>query len=251
MIMLRSADDLMGFRILATDDKIGSVHDFYFDDTAWQIRYLVADTGGWLAGRRVLLSPKALGKPDWEGGVFPVHLTREQVENSPGIETEKTVSRQYETDLHHYYGWPVYWGEVGYAVPGAVANPAAVPEATNRTEVEEKPGGHNLRGMREVKGYDIRASDGEIGTVKDFIVDDETWQVRYLVIDTGNWLPGKKVLLAPEWVHMIKWSERNVHVEMDQEHIKNAPEFDTSEPVSREYENRLHDHYGRTKYWAS
>ena len=82
---------------------------FFFDDKTWAIRYLVVDTGTWLPDRQVLISPIALGQPDWEGQFFPVKLTTEQVRNSPDIDTDKPVSRQQETRLHTYYDWPVYW----------------------------------------------------------------------------------------------------------------------------------------------
>ncbi|MBK9166200.1 MAG: PRC-barrel domain-containing protein [Bryobacterales bacterium] len=122
-------------------------------------------------------------------------------------------------------------------------------EQTLRTEGVETHGDPHLRSVREVSGYRIRAADGEIGRVADFIVDTDGWAIRYLVVDTRNWLPGRKVLVAPRWVQSIDWGDRLVHVRLHREDIKNSPEFDPNEPVNREYEARLYDYYGRPRYW--
>src|SRR5205809_6020840 len=108
--MLRSASEWDGYSIQATDGEIGHVAEFLFDDEKWTIRYLVVDTGGWLPGRRVLISPIALGETDWPGHRLHVKLTRQQVEESPVIDTDKPVSRQHEVSYYQYYRWPYYWG---------------------------------------------------------------------------------------------------------------------------------------------
>jgi hypothetical protein len=247
--MLRSIKELHGYTVRATDGDIGTVHEFYFDDHTWTIRYLVVDTGGWLSGRPVLLSTLALGQPDWEERVFPVLLTREQVEHSPDIATHKPVSRQMEGDLHAYYGWSPYW-RTSMSTLGAGA--AAVAHVISGTEEGSGEPGRDphLRSTRQVSGYHIQASDGEIGHVEDFIAEDEAWVVRYIVVDTRNWLPGRKVLVAPAWIERVSWAERKVHVDLTRETIKHSPEFDPSAPVNREYELRLYDYYGRPKYWT-
>ena len=108
----------------------------------------------------------------------------------------------------------------------------------------------HLRSTNEVRGYDIKGTDEAIGHVEDFIVDDETWEVRYLVIDTSNWWFGKKVLVAPKWASRISWEEKVVHVEMSRESIKNSPVFDPSLVINREYETHLYAYFGRPAYWA-
>jgi hypothetical protein len=250
--MLRSEKELRGYTIRATDGDIGKAHEFYFDDLAWIIRYLVVDTGNWLPGRRVLLWPGVLGQPDWEAQALPVELAKEQVESSPEISTDEPVSRQMETDLHAYYGWTPYW-RGGLPAPGlgaaAAAEMIARPEE-EKDEKEEQESDPHLRSTREVIGYHIQARDGEIGHVEDFVIDDETWFIRYLVIDTRNWLPGRKVLVAPAWAEQVNWVERKVHVDLRRETIENSPEFDPSMPVNREYEVRLYDYYGRPTYWS-
>jgi len=241
--MLRSIKTLHDYTIRALDGDIGRVHEFYFDDQSWLIRYLVADTGKWLPGRRVLLSPYSLGQPDWKGGVFPVELSKEQIENSPPISVDRPVSRQMETDLHAYYGWRPYW--LG-APRGMLTALQAQAQKIATKEHEDDP---NLRSTRQVIGYHIQATDGEIGHVEDFIADDERWTLHYMVVDTRNWLPGKRVLIAPAWVTKVDWVERLVYVNLRRETVKDSPEFDPAIPINREYEVRLYDYYGRPRYW--
>jgi len=249
--MLRSIEGLQGYTIFAKDGEIGKVHEFYFDDQTWVIRYLVGDTGNWLVGRRVLISPLALGQPDWAAHTLPVGLTKKQVEDSPHISTDQPVSRQMEEELHTYYGWAPYWrgatplgGMGGLAVAQMIAG-----TKEEESETKEKEGDPHLRSTREVIGYYIQARDGEVGHVEDFIADDEYWYIRYMVVDTRNWLPGKKVLVAPAWVEGVNWAENKVFVDLLRETIKHCPEYDPSAPVNREYEVRLYDYYGRPKYW--
>jgi sporulation protein YlmC with PRC-barrel domain len=246
--MLRSVTALEGYTVRATDGDIGRVHDIYFNDDTWTIRYLVVDTGSWLPGRKVLVSPAALGKPNWDGFIFPVALTRKQVEKSPPIDTAKPVSRQQEIDLTDYYGWPLYWNEPGIgALPTLTSIPPLPVEPVKKKKARKAD--LHLRSAREVVGYHIHATDGEIGHVKDFVVDDDLWIIRYAVADTNNWLPGKKVLISPQWLGEIHYLERNIDVDLTRAKIKHCPEFDAEALVNREYEERLYDYYGRPVYW--
>jgi sporulation protein YlmC with PRC-barrel domain len=264
--MLRSVSDLHGREIRATDGEIGSVDQFFFDDKTWTIRYLVVDTGNWLPGRQVLISPIALGETDLVAEMFNVSLTKEQIKNSPGIDTEKPVSRQREAEYSNYYGYPYYWWGGGLwggaASPGGLmtmsypdsidvstgqaAAPARAPEGA-RPETQGDP---HLRSTKEVIGYYIEAKDGDIGHVQDFIIDDQTWAIRYMVIDTINWWPAKKVVIAPQWIERVSWAQSRVYVDLTRESIKQAPEYDATAIVNREYEDSLYDYYGRPKYWA-
>lgn len=206
--MLRSVKELRGYAIQAVDGEIGGVDGFLFDDLVWTIHYLVASTGGWLFNRLVLLSTACLGQPEWETHVFPVKLTREQVENSPPVAVDRPVSRQMEEKLALYYGWPTYWMDAT-----AVVVSKAVTEMEKENLIRSDP---HLRSTREVIGYHIHASDGEIGHVDDFIVEDSSWVIRYLVVNTRKLLPGKSVLVAPTWVERVSWAERDVYVDLDQ-----------------------------------
>jgi hypothetical protein len=249
--MKRSISRLVGCTVRAKDGDLGRVEQFYFDDHKWVIRYMVVDTGRWLHGRQVLISTAALKEPKWKSRVFPVNITKEQVKNSPSIDTDKPVSRQHEAKLHNYYDWPIYWttglepyAGIGYPVP------THLPQATKKQDLPlEKPADPNLRSTRQITGYYIQAIDGEIGHVEGFIVDDETWAIRYVVVNTHNWLPGRKVLVFPAWISRVSWDKSKVFVDLSHESVKNSPAFDPSKPVSRGYEERLFDHYGRPKYW--
>ncbi|MGH7847095.1 MAG: PRC-barrel domain-containing protein [Candidatus Binatia bacterium] len=250
--MHRSTKELKGYAIGATDGEIGSVEDFYFDDQRWTVRYLVVDTGKWLPGRKVLISPISLGVVDWEEKKLQVKLSQKQVENSPDIETHKPVSRQYEVELSKYYGYPYYW--TGPDVWGSAGFPVGVPiegvperEATEAQVVPEED--LHLHSVNEVVAYTIEATDGEIGHVDEFILDDASWEIRYFVVDTGNWLPGKKVLIAPGWIHRVNWRDSRVYVNLGRDTIKNSPEYDGSLPIARDYETQLHQHYDQPRYW--
>jgi hypothetical protein len=252
---------MRGFAIRATDGEIGSVDDFLFDDEQWTIRYLVANTGSWLTGRLVLVSPIAFRAVDWDGQAFAVNLTRRQVEESPGIATDQPVSRQMEEQYFRYYGYPYYWAGPGlwaggmYPVyTGHILGTAPAPIAPSATEREvqqsERPhGDQHLRSVRAVTGYAIQARDDDLGHVEDFIMDDQSWAIRYMVVDTRNWWPGKRVLAAPQWITSVSWAESSVHVDLMRETIKSAPEYDSSALLDREYETRLYRHYGRPAYW--
>ncbi len=246
--MLRSAKSLRDYHIRATDGNVGRVKDFFFDGQEWFIRYVVVDTSEWLAGRTVLLVPDILGSPSAEGKILPVELTREQVRNSPDVDTDKPVSRQNEFDLFDYYGWSPYWGA---GRSGFIRHVARAPqsEGANQAAISQA-GDPNLRSMREVAGYSISATDGKVGHVEDFIVGDEDWIVRYLVVKAGNWLSGKRVLVSPEWVREILWRDRTVLLELSREEIRNSPPYDPNQPVNRQDEVHLYDFYGRPKYWT-
>jgi hypothetical protein len=243
----------LGATVEATDGSVGSAHDFLFDDSGWPVRYLVVDTGTWLPGRQVLVSPQAFREPAWESEpgvgrqVLPVDLDREKVKNSPEIHRDQPVSRQMEQELFEYYAWVPYWGPAGgaYPMPAAIRTPD--PETVRR---RQEQGDRHLRSAREVEGYRIHAVDGEIGHVEDFIVDAEDWLIRYLVVDTRNWLPGRKVLVSTEWVQGMDWAERSVTVNLQKESVKEAPPFDPTQPVNPTYEKRLYDFYGRPVYWT-
>lgn len=263
--MLRSVKELIGYRTLTKDELGGVVHDFLFDDVAWTIRYLVVDTGTWLPDRKVLIAPAALGKPDWETQLLPLHLTGEAVENSPDIDVHQPISRQQELELLEHYQWPIYWTDTSPGPTGLrglrpehsleARKGAAIKEKDVDEEVAEQviagqqSGDPHLRSSGEVIDYHIQAVDGEIGHVEDFIADDESWMIHYMVVDTRNWLPGKKVLVSPRWISQVNWSESKVLVELTQEAVKDSPEYDPAAPINREYETRLYDYYGRPKYW--
>ncbi|MGA2506006.1 MAG: PRC-barrel domain-containing protein [Chitinispirillaceae bacterium] len=219
--MQRQLRSIIGYSIRAADGDLGKVHEFYFDDATWTIRYMVAETGNWLFGRKVLISLVALGKPDWESQTFSVNLTCVQVRNSPDIDTERPVYRQHEADLHEYYQWSPYW-QGGYGgVFGITPYPIFENPLVQESSASKRQDDPHLRSTRQVTGYHIHATDGEIGHVEDFMVDDENWTIRYLVVDTGNWLLGRKVLISPKWIKKVNWADTSVYLDRSRESVKN------------------------------
>ena len=243
--MQNSINSLIGYVIRATDGDLGKVDELYFDDETWAVRYVVLETGNWFSGRKVLISPVALGRPELESRTISANLTCAQVRSSPDIDTERPIHRQHEAELNEHYHWPWRGGYGG--IYGTTPLPLSVDEVFVEQEASasERQDDPHLRSTRQVTGYHIHATDGEIGHVEDFIVDDEKWVVCFLVVDTGNWLPGKKVLLSPQWIQRVAWVDSSVYFDLTKESVRNSPELDPSKGVDRDYEACLYDHYGR------
>ena len=245
--MLDKAKTLKGYKLHSLDGEIGKVEEFYFDDLHWTIRYLVVDKGNWLMGRQVLISPYALTDVNKEEQFITIDLTKKQIEDSPSLDSDKPVSRQFEETYYNYYEWPIYWG--GPFVWGPYPYLMRGDKKWKETIQEEKKWDPHLRSTQDVSGYNIQATDGEIGHVEDFIIDDETWAIRYLIIDTRNWWPGKRILISPQWIESISWSESKVFVNLLRETIRQSPEYTEGSLITRDYENALHRHYNRQGYW--
>ncbi len=250
--MLCSMNDLKGYIIVATDGEIGNVEEFYFDDEQWTVRYIVANTGSWLSGRQVLIPPLDVMRMNRENRKIHLQLTKALVEKYPDIDTQKPVSRQMEAADKDYYDYPFYWGGPFPGEAGENAAPGA-PQATRATGSDGPalPDDEHLRSLDEVTTYRIEATDGEIGHVADFIMDDATWVIHYLAVDTHTWMPGKKVLVAPQWISKVDWIQGKVHINLSREGITRCAEYDGSTLISREYETRLHQHYRQNEYWLN
>jgi len=237
---LRKLSDLTGYGFLTQDAEVGKLEEIYFDDQHWQARYLVVRTGNWLFGRKVLLVPEVIeGIDDKQKNIW-VNLTRQQIEHAPPIDDEKPVSHHYQQQYYSYYKWEPYWAND----PLFRATPAILPPV--QPEMRPKPENPHLRSSAEVTGYRLAAEDGEVGHVEDFIFDEQSWTLRYLEIDTHNWLPGRHVLMSPAWVDRVDWSAQQVKVTVSQDLIKSAPEYDSSKHISRNYQLDLYKHYGKS-----
>jgi uncharacterized protein YrrD len=245
--MLIKAKTLKGYNLNGIDGEIGKVKEMYFDDKFWTIRYLVVTTGNWFTGKDVLISPYFIQSVDRDAELVHVDLTKQQIADSPSAESDKPVSRQYERTHINYYGTPVYWG--GVSTWGMY--PTAIRDRSlwNDEIDEANSWDPNLRSSKEVSGYNFQAVDGEIGYVHDFIINDDTWTIHYLVLDTSKWLPGEKILISTEWIERISWDNAKVYLDLSRETIKNVPEYDEDQVLSRDYETRLHQHYNRKGYW--
>lgn len=265
--MLRSLQNLKNFTMLAKDGEIGHVKDFFFDDQSWVMRYLVVETGSWLLSRKVLISPLAIGETDWSKRSWPVTITKEQVRESPDIDTEQPVTRQHEMRYLGYYGYPYYWGGAGLWGMGAypslmMTGNGGLASATNGMETDpgvadarqeaqrHQDADPHLRSSNAVMGYHIHARDGEIGHVQGVLIDDKTWAVRYLIVNTSNWWHGHLVLVAPPWIERVSWIDASVYVDLTRHSVQEAPPYDPKATVGRELEERIYGHYSRPRYWS-
>jgi len=266
--VLHRMKDLEGYTIGAVDGAIGHVKDFYFDDESWVIRYLVVQTGQWLLHRRVLISPIAINQPNWSEQSFPTAITQEQVKNSPSIDTNKPVSRQHEKEYLGYYEYPHYW--VGGSLWGWGANPGMMlgAERIERTATESSrpyeeklgmdadanctglPDDAHLRSGNEISSYSVHAEDGDIGHVQGILVDEKSWAIRYLIVNTSNWWWGHQVLIAPQWIVGVSWGDRKVSVSLSRDAVKGSPPYAPGSRMGRDEEARIYDHYRRPGYWA-
>ena len=249
--MLQSLRDLQDYTILAQDgDEFGKIVDFIFDDFNWLVRYLVLRMGE----RDVVLSRHAFGTPDVNRKVLPLVIDRVAVIDSPDVNLGEPFGREQEIVLHHHYGWSPYWqeDEIPESLPGDLtAIPLAEMEmdkepmipVTNEDELDEQAESH-LHSANEVMGYQIIANDGSAGTLSDFIIQVEDWDLHYLVVEAGNMFVGRKVLVSPQWVTVIQWDEDQVYVNLNKETIHNSPIFNSANGLTPEYWDQVTDYYG-------
>ena len=259
--MLKNISDLKNYAISASDGEIGHLKDFYFDDKSWVVRYLVVETGSWLFSRKVLISPIAINHINWDDKLLSIHQSKEQIKNSPDIDTDKPVSRQHEIIYNGYYNYPLYWGGGGLwgvedyptsLLPNQVTGNANFPRnvgALTADEIKdtEKFDPH-LRSFDEISRYKIQTPEGEIGHVKGFLVNEANWLVRYLVVDTNNWWPSHGVLVEIGRLAEVRWADKTIVVNLSRESIKDAPSYDSSRELTYEDELALQRHYDQLGY---
>jgi uncharacterized protein YrrD len=245
MKQLRRFRDMARLTLEALDGELGAVEDLYVDERGWAVRYLVVKTGGWLLGRHVLITPASVSGIDDRDGKFRVRLTRAEVEQSPPMESVTIVSRAYEQVYHQHFGLTPYWDPV--PDPTALPHPGLAPAALETPPPVQEPDGSHLRSVREMTGYDIEAQDGPIGHVEDVVVDDEDWVLLYLEVDTGTWLPGKKVLVQTNRIRQIDWAGELVVLALRRHTIESAPAYDPAELITPAYEVHLFKHYSQDR----
>ncbi len=235
---------------MARDGRVGSVEDFLFDSVLWTLRYLVVKLGGAPPHRRVLVPEGFFRQPDWNHRQMPVHLTKKAIEESPSITEDAPVSRQRENEIRDFFGLQPYF------MAGMPAGVYPIPMTRHHTgqgetispEAEYNNNDPHLRSCTEVKGYAIGARDGEMGSVDDFLMDDQRWVIRYVIVDTRAWLPGKRVLMPLIWITDISWKRQTVLVDVKKEQVHQAPDYNPSKPINRQEEEILFDYYGRKRY---
>ena len=245
MKQFRRIRDITELTLYGIDGQVGTVQELYFDDQNWAVRYLVVRTGGWLMGRDVLIAPIAITGIDDAEASMRIHLMKEQIEHAPSIENTQPISRQYEEAYYRHFSWAPYWQldttMWGSPIPYTDASTASLMEPLP----PESPEQSHLRSSAEVTGYGIRAQDGEIGHMEDLVIDDEEWVIRYVEVDTGNWLPGKKVLVQTGRIRQFDWQSRSVTMSLTRYAIESAPAYDPSKLITPDYEVRLFKHYGK------
>ena len=225
---MNNASQLIGKRIDAVNGEIGSVHDLYFDDQTWSVRYLIVDTGKWLPGRKVLVAPEAIMKPWHHQAAIAVKLTTEQIRSSPDIDTAMPVSRVSEELLHRHYQWTPYWDSTIVPIPPMPPPPRPLTVEEDRQEAgqaAESLVDVRLRSANELAGYHVKAGDGDVGHVQDLLLDDDLSRILFLVVEMKRWLFGKKVLAGPNWISRVDWATYTVHVDANRQALKNAQEY--------------------------
>ena len=256
--MLLPGSALKGYAIEASDGRIGTVSDFLFDDTTWKLRWMVVDTGTWLSGRKVLIHPSAIARVNHDQQQLPVHLTKAQVEDSPDITQDAPVSRQMQDGLYGYYGWDPLWGGGNFfgGYSGLVGPPMALPSYQQDAELLDRPlpgllpeeGDPHLRSIAAVTGYHVHATDGRIGHVENFLVDDATWDIRYLIGNTRDGWFDRHIRVSPFAMRKMIWSENKTRTDLTRDRIKASPPWDPATAIDRPYEERLHGYYGWPGY---
>jgi sporulation protein YlmC with PRC-barrel domain len=248
--MLRSIEEILGYKLQASDGHLGRVKDVHFDDTSWAVRYILVDSGGWLVGRQIVLAPQVLGEPDPNSRQMSVALGRQRIEDSPVIMRERGLTLGEQRLLAEYYDWslpPAQRREA--AAPPSVADSGGRPARTLLQSQQAEQLDAHLKSLREMIGYHVRARGVDVGHIEDVLVQTDGWLLRYLVVDTRNLVPGKKVLVSPAWVPRVEWSGGVVDVDLPAGALKDGPAYDASQIVSPEYEKKLFDHYGGDRCW--
>lgn len=247
--MLIDTQGLKGFHLKAGDGEIGKVLSFFFDDVTWTIRYIVVRTGRFMLGREVLIAPESVRKVSLEEELLHVSLTTEKIKDSPDVDSRLPVSRQRELELFRHYGWVPYWHPPLTSLDPGFAPMPPVPPGDLKGELPEERD-PNLRDVEEVTGYRVAAADGQIGHVEGFLLDDRSWALRYVIVDTRNWLPGgRKVLFPVEFLTGFSWEDRTADTGLTIRQIQGGPEYDPSQAVSGELEETLHGYYGQPGHW--
>jgi sporulation protein YlmC with PRC-barrel domain len=243
--MLRRLKDFERWTAISRDgQELGTIGDFYCDEEHWTVRYVVVKTGNWLTGRSVLLSPMSIRGIHWESSRVDFNIVQDEIAAAPDADLAQPISRQWEADYSAYYGIPPYW--MGPAVWGKWSRPDEA--RSEPVEFSQEPvliEGHNLQSIRDLSGYHIHAADGEIGHVDDFFVDDVSWTVRYLIIDTSNWIGGRSVLVAPEWAESVDWTRGEIRVGITREEVMNSPQYDPAADIEGRYREELAEIYRR------
>ncbi|PSL50806.1 PRC-barrel domain protein [Salsuginibacillus halophilus] len=254
--MLFEAKKLRNFGVITSDGELGKIDDVYMDEDQWVIRYLVVNRKPLLPGGKVLVSPIAVERMDINGQTIHLNVTKEELEEAPGKEEAEPITRKKELELHHHFGYGYYWPAQG--MWGSFPYPHQLRvEAPHHQRPQELPNEEEIkvRSLKEMtgdwSGYDVEGSDGDIGTIDDVIVEDDTWNIRYISVDTGRLFSTGHAVLSSSWILHTEDEEKKVRVKMARHEVQAAPEYVPGQPLDREFEERLFDHYDQEKYWEA
>ena len=213
--MLISTRHAYGAVLEGPDGRLGALYDILFDDQSWKVRHLLVSRDRWFHGRQVLIEPEVVERTDWAERKLSVRMTKEQIERCPGPETDLPVARRKARQAAQVLVWEAYW-------TGVLDNPVAVEE-----------GDSHLRSTKVLNGLHIHCTDGMFGHVDDFVFDDETWTIRYLVVETRNWWPGKHVLVEPSSIRSIRWEDGEIYLSLTREEVLNRPAYEGTVPIEQ------------------
>jgi uncharacterized protein YrrD len=258
--MFVSEEGLRNLHVDALDGYFGKIDEFYFEEKSWAVRYIII-IYGFLHHVRKMISPSVIENMSTER--IAVKLNIEQIKNSPDIDTQKPVSRELEEKIHKYYGWPNYWTYPPYTntygtalYPGfGLSYPYSMPLYRDRDKIHEEMNKDikniqsNLRSTKELIGYSAKSRNQYIGRIKDYLVDDKSWALRYTIIDTDSFLSGKKIIIASHWAIDIDWFSKTIFFDIDEQVIKNGPSYENSMVLDRDFESRIFDYYNKPYYW--
>ena len=227
--MLINLEQLRARQVHANDGDIGKIKDIIFDDEHWTVRFFVLDTHPWMPlSKKVLISPISILKIEENSDDIILAMSKQMVEDSPKVEDQETVSREFELRYFDHFGYSYYWlgshpwGD--YTYPSALTNQNMI--VTNELKQNDIEKTNHLREVSEVSHYNLHASDGDKGHVHDFIWDSKGWSLKYLVVDTSNWfIGGKRVLVPCDKIDSISWEKKTVECKLSKEEINACPEL--------------------------
>ncbi|MFT3781469.1 MAG: PRC-barrel domain-containing protein [Nibricoccus sp.] len=241
--MLKTLESIRNCTLSAKDGEIGKVRNVFFDDEHWTVRYLVVNTTGWLFGRDVLIMPRSVGSMDHIQHTIHVDLTRQQIKDSPAVDTARPLTLNQELQYHQYFGWPIYWSGLGAEIPASPIPAIPEPQFPRQEDVGNSERESNLRSALDLEGYGIEALDGELGHVKELLISPDSWRIPYLVLATRNWWPGKTVVVPTHVFHNVDWVGRCLSVALTRDEIREAPAYDPERLQNVAFIDELRDYF--------
>jgi len=208
-------NSLVGDRIIAEDGAAGTALDFTVNCVNWHISELVTSVGSWWRSYEVRIPRVSLQRPVGATGMLPVSLTKKQIKESPTTGDSGAFQREMKNDL------------LAVGVP--------VPELSTPQPIR----------WNTIVAYRAHVLDGPVGTLRDLILDDENWHIRYLVVELALEGTSHQTLVSSDWVSSIHPDKSSVSLNLSIRELIGSPEYDPKVPVNRDIEGKLYDYYGQ------